>query len=114
MVPHSPEPILIELDDRGTTWMIMCVPAVLSVEDWEIGNTDAITLLPEATKAQKYHVRFFWSNAEGVEVEADAATHIAAQVGSPNASDKECALERKALANRLKVARDSSIADLAY
>src|SRR5688572_18075723 len=106
-------PTLIPLGENTSDWLALCIPAALSVEDWEIGETDAKILLPKAMKNACYLARFQWSNAEGTEVAKADATHLSVQIGSVDATAKGCESEQQALVSRIIVCREGTIVDLA-
>jgi hypothetical protein len=102
MIEYSGEPVLIALRQNGWQHMAMSVPVALDADSWEAGSIDDFTLLPSARKDDRFYAVFFWSDAEGREVERNEASHLAMQVDSRNASEKQCAREQLRLMNRLK------------
>jgi hypothetical protein len=94
--------------------MILNVGAALSVTDWQLEATNDVTGLSTASKDNgKFSCAFFWSDAQGREVEDKQASHLAVILRFADATEQDCIAEKELLVNQIQAARDGSFEDLA-
>jgi hypothetical protein len=111
---YTLEPYLISIGEGGPIRMILNLGCALSVSEWQAGTPNDATGLPTTTKQEsRFHAAFYWSDAEGNEVEEKAASHLAVILRSPSASGEDCLREQQILADAITAARDGSFEDLA-
>jgi hypothetical protein len=113
LIVYTLEPYLISLGGGGSIRMILNVAAAISSSGWDIGQTDDVTGLAVATKdAARFHASFYWSDADGKEVQEEESTHLAVIVRSADADAEDRLRQQQLLVNAIKSARDGSLQNL--